>query len=323
MTELLPDGNQLNVFVTDASSGVGRMLTKQLSAMGHRVIGATDQGTVGAYKIREDGGIPVYPDLLRTSEMKSITQGFQTDVIVHLAPQRLNQVPYYPVDYRTSYALFHSVEVIAEVAGWINAKKLIYPSFAYLYGETGDYAVDETSNIDTSNDFYRQASNAEAAIMDGGVMGYVLRAGYLYGEGTNGLADMIKSGKSTPAGHGHANFTQEEDLAAAIVKAIEHEAEENDVYEVFNIVDNESVALESYLNALASNIGLPRPGKPGPFAAFFAPESPIREMLLNQSNTVSNTRAKEVLGWTPKYSNYAAGIDQALLAWRASQGVTA
>jgi len=45
--------------------------------------------------------------------------------------------------------------------------------------------------------------------------------------------------------------------------------------------------------------------------------SPLQEKFLNSSHKVTNARAKSMLGWSPRYPNVRAGLDQVLMNWRA------
>lgn len=326
MTEQLSDGKateQLSIFVTGADTGVGRATVRALVARGHKVAGTTDQGVAGADRVRADGAVPIFTDLQRGSELKSLLQMAKADVIIHLRPQVLNQPPFVKPDFESANALLlDEMDRLAEAAGWVGVKKLVYASFSFLYGDAHGEWVDEDSALDTDNALFKAAANAEAAILDGGVPGYVMRAGFVYGSGSAGVqdaAEAIKRSRGIPAGNGLAGWIHETDLARALMLAAEHEDQDNAVAHVFNVVDDTPITPDDFLEKLASELGLPRPGTGNPLSRLFADD--LQSALLNQSAKVKNERIKAQLGWQPQYASVDSGIDQMLLTWRAAEGV--
>src|SRR3954471_9544613 len=88
----ITENTPLSVLVTDATGALGREVTRQLKAAGHRVTGTTN-GFENAVPVRADGGLPAYPDLMRAGEIRSILLSSKVDVIINLAPQAANHLP--------------------------------------------------------------------------------------------------------------------------------------------------------------------------------------------------------------------------------------
>ncbi len=321
-TEIPASTQQPSVFITDATSGVGRAVVRAFVREGYRVIGTTDLGTVGATVIRSLGGIPVYPDLYRQSELKSLVQMARAELIIHLAPQRLNQVPQITGPYDSEGKLLDTVGSIVEIAGQLGVKRVIYPSFAYLYGDSGGEWVDEEAHLSQDETFLRHAQDAESAVLDGGIYGVVLRAGYVYdgqSVGLRALASAIRDGRPVAKGEGYANWIHAEDLASAILKAAQRPIADNVVAEVLNIVDDSPASPSAFTESLAQLMGLTSPSGLNFFARMAQPS--MQKWLLAQSLRVSNARAKAALGWSPRYSAHAMGLEQVLLTWRAEDSV--
>src|SRR5262249_40100106 len=82
----------LSVFVTGATGALGREVTRQLKAAGPRGTGATT-GYETAARVRADGGIPAYPDVMRSGELRSVMLSSKADVVINCAPQDANHLP--------------------------------------------------------------------------------------------------------------------------------------------------------------------------------------------------------------------------------------
>lgn len=321
-TEIPANTQKGSVFVVDATSGVGRAVVRAFAREGYRVVGTTDMGTAGATIIRSLGGIPVYPDLYRKSELKSLAQMARADTIIHLATQRLNQVPQIMSWEESEERLLDTVESIVEIAGQLGVKRVIYPSFAYLYGDTGESWANEDAPLSSDTPFLRRAQNAESAVLDGGVYGAVLRAGYIYdahSKGLRALAAAIRSGSAVAKGAGYANWIHAEDLANAILKVAQRPVAESVVAEVFNIVDDTPASPDTFTESLAHALGLTTPSGLNFLARMAQP--PMQKWLLAQSTRVQNTRAKDALDWSPRYTAHPMGIEQVLLTWRAEESI--
>lgn len=320
------ENQPLSVFITGATTGVGRVLTRQLVARGYSVTGLVDSTAAGDLH-RMDGGLPVYGDGLRRETIRAFLNMARADVAVHLAPQALNVIPHYLPDWKAHARMVaKSTSAVVEAAGHAGTQRVIYPGFAFLYGDHHGEAVDESAHLDTGIDpVFKPAFEAEAAVLDGGVPGYVLRAGYLYGGHSpffNTLEQELIDGKGFPEGHGHAAWIHESDLASAILAIVERDAAEDTTGQVYNIVDDEPLSPTGFLNAFADAISVSHPGKPMPFMDYLRPNMAMKA-LLSASAQVKNDKAKSELGWKPDYPTVHAGLQQAMMVLRAGTNVTA
>src|SRR3954447_75639 len=116
----------LSVFITGATSALGREVMRQLKAAGHRVTGATN-GYENAALVRADGGVPAYPDLMRAGEIRSILVAAKVDVVINLAPQAANHLPQQPVHWDTSL-LDEGVGALLEASQAAGAKFVVHTS---------------------------------------------------------------------------------------------------------------------------------------------------------------------------------------------------
>jgi nucleoside-diphosphate-sugar epimerase len=308
-----------SVFVTGADSPLGRAVVRTLVKRGYKVTGATRNGSAGAAAIRADGAIPTYPDLSREGEIRSVLHMAKADFVVHVATQDLNLLPTLAYDYGAHSDVFDTVALVKACQS-VGVKRVVYASFAFLYGDTGAQEVDETHALSRDNDFYKVAINAENALLKADVPAVVLRAGYLYGAhnpALDALHDAILRGRPVFDGTGVTSFVHVDDLASAIVSALEaHEL----AHKVYNIVDDAPLSFAQFTDALGSALGVGAPLRL-PFVANALMDETLLARLA-QSTRASNARAKAELGFLPAYPNVQAGIERMLLQWRAASAPT-
>jgi nucleoside-diphosphate-sugar epimerase len=309
----------LNVVVTAATSAVGRETVRQLVARGHSVTGLT-QGSDGAVKVRADGGLPAYSDLLRAGEIKSILTMAKADVVIHTAPQLVNNFPYKDMPFEEGQRILtEGTTALLKAVEGTTVKFIVFTSLTGVYGDTHGEWVDETHETRASGVF-KAAVEAEKKVLSGSVPAVVLRAGLVYGaddEGTQELGDACRSGRGVLLGddHNYLNWVYAGDLAKAAVLA----AEQQPAGEIFNIVDDVPAPASAFAGYLASGLGIDAPRNVGTLPDFARRlmVSPTQEALLKPSLRVKNDKAKQSLGWAPRYADYRTGIDQTLMLWRA------
>ena len=138
--------------------------------------------------------------------------------------------------------------------------------------------------------------------------GIVLRYGFFYGPGTAYAADgqqieMIRKRQMPIIGKGEGcfPFIHVEDAAAATVAAIER-AEPG----IYNVVDDEPARVREYLPYLADLVGAKKPWRvPGWLARLVAGRM---VGFATRLQPVSNAKAKQHLGWQPRYASWRDGF---------------
>lgn len=306
----------LSVFVTGASNFVGRAVTRYLVASGHRVTGMTT-GADGANAVRADGGLPVYPDRYRASEIRSNLQMAQADVVLHLASQADNHIPHVGARW-DERLLAEGAAALVEAVKGSGVRFIVYSSFAFLYGNTGGEWVDETAARQSSGDspVFEAAMRAEDLVLDSG-MGCVLRCGYAYGPDSDvvrTIADRMRNGYGVITGSTsqYSNWIHADDLARAALLAAQKQA----AGEVFNVTDGAPTSPVEFLHHLAESLGIasPRAG----LLSFLMRPGRVQAALLDNSVRVKNEKAQQTLSWSPRYPTQQQGLEQIMLTWRAA-----
>lgn len=311
----------LNIFITGGASGVAREATRQAIARGHKVTILT-QGSDGANKARQDGALPAYSDPTRAGELKSLFTMSKIDVVIHLLPQIGNSFPSKDGYEAQERMMVQSAVALVEAAKEAGVKFIVYASYASVVGDThGEWLTED--QVGHQNRALRPILAAEHQVMTSGLNACVLRAGFIYGGETasvHALGDVIRRGRSPYLGDSHSvhNWIYEADLAQAAVLA----AEKQPAGEIINVVDDEPVSALAFANYLATGLGMSAlEASSQPAFVLQRSTSPIQRLLLDASARLKNDKAKQVLGWQPRYPNYRAGLEQTMLQWRASEPV--
>lgn len=308
----------LNILITGGDNSVGLALAREAVKNGHKVFAASSRGTIGAKRIRNVGAYPVYPELTREGSLRSAIMLAKADVVVNCAAQEFSGLPQYRIDYdKTASNLEESTEALVAAAGKMGVKRLIHLSPAYIYGNT-DHAVTEDAPIARSSQLLNHVAAAEEAILDGGIAGYVVRTGFIYGgwhDSMLALAELMRTGKGIAKGKGQASWIHEDDLALALLKLVELSGDDATA-NVLNISDGEPMSHVDFMSLFGELYGS---GEPNGINPLFFPfqTNPTQIELLNQNTVIDSRKASEILGWEPKTASKTVGIEKAMVVWRA------
>lgn len=191
---------------------------------------------------------------------------------------------------------------------------LVYLSTTAVYGDTGGAAVDEETIPEPASDRGRRRLDAEHAVEQygrlTGVPVRILRVPGIYGPGRLPLERL---GAGAPVARrdqaGPGNRIHVEDLAGACLAAVDYTGPEV----VFNVGDGAHASMTEYFLAVADAAGLPAPPEI-PMEDLLAQVSPAMRGFLVESRTVETRRMRDVLGFTPRYTDLAKGIAASLTA---------
>lgn len=294
----------LSIFITGATSALGREVTRRLTAAGHRVTGAT-VGYENAALVRADGGIPAFPDLLRAGELRSAIQAAKADVVINLAPQLANHFPQARGDWNAKL-VNEGVSAVLEAAQAAGVQFVIHSSYAFASASSDDAA-----------DLLRAVRAGEKKALKGAVPACVLRFGFLYGAEMVELAevrDAMQIGRNVDSGPAdtHASWVSAVDGARAVVLAVE----QRPAGKTLTIVEDEQVSPAGFIGYFAQGLGFTAPGRTPRFTPWAAPGKE-QAAIMSLSTHASNADAKATLGWSPRFANYQQGLDDVLLSWRA------
>jgi nucleoside-diphosphate-sugar epimerase len=310
----------LSVLVTGATTSVGREVTRQFVARGHRVTGQTDAGSSGGVQIRQDGGLPAFSSVFRAGEIKSMATVGQSSVVVHTIPQLLNTFPTRDLVW-DKRLLDEATTALIEAAQSANIQFLVFLSSALVYADTHNNSAAEAAPR-RSGALARAILAAEERVLSSGIPACILRAGTVYGAEDRtlaSLADSIRSGRGVYLGDSHSehSWVHAADLASAAVLA----AEQKPAGQVFNIADDQPASPTDFAKHLAASLGLAGPSGSIPAFMLNRMTSAVQREIVDSAIRLNSDKAKQTLGWKPKYAHHTAGLEQVLLSWRAETPV--
>ena len=313
----------MRVFLAGASGAIGRPLTEQLVRASHQVSAMT-RCERRAAALQQQGATPVICDVFDAETLEQTMAAAAPDVVIHqltALPKRLHprkMKKQLAATNRVRSEGTHNLFAAARSAG---AKRFIAQSVAFAYDVEGEELRHEDSPLIASpppafRDTLHALESLEATTLsDPSLTGLVLRYGFFYGPGTvyaadGSFAEDVRRGRAPVVGRGEGvfSFIHVEDAAAAAVAALEHGAAG-----IYNVVDDEPAAVAEWLPYYAEQIGARSPRRaPRWLARLIAGSFAVH--MMSEMRGVSNTKAKEELGWTPKYASWRIGFQSIVAA---------
>jgi nucleoside-diphosphate-sugar epimerase len=296
----------MKVFIAGASGAIGRPLVRQLIERGHEVVGMT-RGNAEA--LERLGARPAMADAFDADAVRAAVVEAQPEVVVNeltdLA-RPLNPRKYADWLAPTNRLRREGTKNLVDAAVAAGAAKFISQSVAFAYTfEPG--VKTEDAKIVASGDMGEALQALEQQTL-AAPNGIVLRYGFFYGPGTSydktgQQIEMIRKRQMPIVGGGEGKFPfiHVEDAAAATVAAIECGRPG-----IYNVVDDEPAPCNEFIPYLADLVGAKKPLKvpavvarlgAGRMAAFATSLQPV-----------SNEKAKQELGWQPRYDSWREGF---------------
>ena len=194
-------------------------------------------------------------------------------------------------------------------------KRIVAQSIAFAYAPEGDAIKGEEASLATdAPEPFGTTVGAVAELerevtQTPGIDGIVLRYGWFYGPGTYFAPEGFIAGEVRKrrypligSAKGITSFVHTQDAAGAAVAAIERGAPG-----IFNIVDDEPLALRDWLPLYAEALGAKPPRRIPRLVARLA-AGPVVTLMATEMRGASNAKAKRGLGWSPRYASVRDGF---------------
>ncbi|MEU8107566.1 NAD-dependent epimerase/dehydratase family protein [Nonomuraea muscovyensis] len=301
----------MRVLLAGATGTLGTELVSQLLRADHEVLGLT-RTEAGARRLAAAGVTPVVADLLDGAALLDAVRGHQADAVVHQATA-LTRMPLFHRDLYTTDALREQGTAnLLRAAAAVGARRFVTQSFflGYGYRDHGTEPVTEDRPFAPPGHgafevhMKSMRANERQALGTPGIDGIALRYGLFYGPepSTRRLMDLARS-RLLPAVRpaGVVSLVHVHDAASAAVAALDR----GRPGQAYNVADDEPVAFDAYVAALARAAGAPRPLRA---PAWLLGATPYLHALMARTRIrLSSERAKRELGWSPAYPTLRDG----------------
>jgi 2-alkyl-3-oxoalkanoate reductase len=318
----------MRVFVAGATGAIGTHLVPQLAAAGHDVIGMT-RSPAKNDMLRALGARPVVADALDPDAVARAVAETEPEVIVHQLtalkgepglrdmrnPGRLAAM--------TNRLRTEGTDHLLAAGRAVGVRRFIAQSIVAIgtYARTGGPVKTEDDPLDLDlpaklrppHEAIRYVEDAVSGI--DWAEGLVLRYGAFYGPGTGVSANpealltrAIRKRRFPIIGGGGGvwSFVHIEDAASATVAALDSGGPG-----IYNVVDDEPAPVREWLPFLAEQLGAKTPrGVPRVVVRLLAGEAAV--LMMTEVRGGSNSKAKRVLGWQPRWSTWRVGFAKGL-----------
>lgn len=299
------------VFVTGPTGVLGRATIPLLVASGYAVR-ALSRSDANDAAIRALGAEPVRADLFDPASLRAAMT--DTAAVLHLA----TRIP--PSSQMRRHDAWHEndriralgMKLIVDAALETGVQTVVYPSFAYVYPNSGDAWIDASTTSPEPIDSMRSTIVAEEEVARFGASspndsrrGIALRLGGLYGPDVPSIVDQLdlaaKGVSKFGARTAYAPMLWIDDAASALVSAIERAPSG-----LYDVVDDEPITQSALNDALAAAVGRRR--------LFALPAWLIRAVAgptgaaFGRSLRISNRRFHDATGWTPSVPDGRVGL---------------
>ena len=306
----------MRVFVLGAGGYLGSAIAVRLARTGHEVHGLVRTGAAAA-ALAARGGRPVPGDINQHAGYAAALRN--ADVVVHAAAAPGPEAA--AVDRA-------ALEAIRDGVTDGRARRVLYTSGVWVYGDTGGRVVDENTPLTEPLPLvgWRVAhEEAALALASRGADVVVFQPSLVYG-GTRGvLASLFASAHKrktvTWPGSGEQSWglVHLEDLAEAYRIAVDRPASGpgHGRSERFILNDGSEQTAREIAEAVAKTTGVA--AESWPREDLLAKLGPLGEALL-ASQRVTAAKARRELGWTPQHVSFATEVDGLYREWLAARG---
>src|SRR6266850_3325764 len=299
----------MQVFVTGATGYIGFAVAAALRRAGYRVWGLARSETKTRRLVQHEI-VPVIGDLADPKTYLEVAS--ECALLVHTAfDYSANGVA------KDRTAIDTLLEAGRRGAG---PKTFIFTSGAWVYGDTGDRMVDETTPTNPPKLVAWRPAHEQMVLQAAGVRGLVVRPGDVYG-GPGGLTGQWFAGPSTGEpplvvgdGRNRIPMVHIDDLADAYVRI----AESGLAGEIFNVSDQSRFTALEMATAAARAAGYEGEMRPTPLPEARKTLGDLADALaLNQH--VDAQKVVRLLGWRPGHAGFLDEACGYYRAWKAHQ----
>ena len=228
-------------------------------------------------------------DISKEDHVRAQTGNF--DAVIHCASTRGGDID----SYRRVY-----LDGVRNLLRRFGGSQVLFTSSTSVYVQNNGDWVTEESLAEPKHETGKILREAEDLISAN--RGIVVRLGGIYGPGRSALLKRFLSGDAILDSENDrfVNQIHRDDAADAIRFVLTREASTG---EIFDVVDDRPILLSECYRWLATKLNRPLPA---------AGRSTSKRKRGESNKRVSNAKLRAI-GWTPRYPNFAEGMDKSVL----------
>ena len=301
----------MRVLLAGASGTLGRQLVPQLLAAGHEVLGIT-RNPESADRLRSIGADAVVADVLDRDALLASLSGQPADAVMHQLTALSKPPLFYSSMTATNLLRQKGTANLIEAARVVGATRMVTQSIVLGYGfrrqhptpvdEGAPFGEPEGTGADPT---FAALVSAEQQIFNApGIDGIALRYGIFYGEDVRTVATGLRR-RMLPvtSWNGAIPFVHHADASSAAVAALDHGRPGS----AYNIASEQRVSWREYVETASRVLELPAPLRV-PVGVLRAAAPYAGEFMTRIDLRVSAQRAREELGWVPRYGSVEDGL---------------
>jgi nucleoside-diphosphate-sugar epimerase len=309
----------MRVFVAGATGAIGSPVVRDLVAAGHDVTGLTRRPE-RTPALEAAGAAAAVADVFDAEALREAVVAARPEVVLHLLtdiPARLDPRRYAELMAGNDRIRVEGTSNLVAAAKAAGARRIVAESIAFAYrpGSEGLRVEDDPLNLGAPAPMGRTIEaldSLERQVGESGLEAVVLRFGWLYGPRTSyaasdgSQADEVRRRRLPIVGKGTGvqSFVHVDDAAAAVLAALDGPPG------TYNVVDDEPAQQREWLPVYAQAIGAPSPRRVPRWLAGLVAGRGLIGMVVAMPGA-SNARAKDELGWQPRYASWRQGFAQA------------
>jgi 2-alkyl-3-oxoalkanoate reductase len=306
----------MKIFIAGATGNLGRNLVRHLRAGGHTVVGLA-RTTQGEALLRTLGAESRQADLFDSDDLARAADG--AEVVIHAA----TAIPLKDQGKPQSWAMNDRIRragtaALTAAAAQIGARVYLQQSVVAAVRPPDGSSFDESAPPHPDMTTQAALDGEEIALTAGARAGFavgVLRCGWFYGPDAphiRWMGEQLRK-RRLPligAGTGLQALIHLEDAASAFAAAAV-----GGKSGIWHVVDDQTVALKTFLGDFARRLGARPPFHlPVWLARWLVDEATLTVFTVSTQTT--NGRFRQAFGWSPRFPTYREGLDQIVAAWR-------
>ncbi|MEV5535458.1 NAD(P)-dependent oxidoreductase [Saccharopolyspora shandongensis] len=302
----------MRIVLAGATATISSELLPLLLDEGHTVLGLTRTSS-GAERLRAAGVQPVVADVMDADALLTALDGQTADAVIHQATA-ITRTPTFHRDlYATDALREEGTRNLLRAARNLGATRFITQSFFLGYGWrdhgparlTEEHPYGQPGHGPFGRHLRSLRSNEDQVLGAADIDGIALRYGLFYGpeRSTRSMMDMARRRRlPVPRPAATMHLVHIADAASATVAALER----GRAGQAYNIVDDEPVGMDDYLDAVAAVAGAPTPRRIPGWLLRVTPY--LHSLLVGTHIRLDNGKAKRELGWAPQFPTYREGL---------------